>query len=350
MMQSNADTSKLKNLYEFLDQLKESGEDVVAEISKEINNIELQYLKEDVFPELMKFLSLKISWLRCSVDMNLQFDGEKQLDYSFCKSGSTVFIRDKYECNHQNEDVLEESETDSNNLEIITSTSNQTDAHDTPKRSKTYTLRVEFPDGKVFQGNVASDTYVAVIKEINPEKVDLVGLSHAGVGVVSKMLDSKYAKYQKPIGGGWYVMTNSSTKAKGFDLKTISDELELELKISLVPLNNSEETIPIMGTSESERHRIRVTFLDGRTICPIEVLEALVEVVKFAGAERVRELGINCCADNLILKNPTSHYEKRCKPVGNGWLCNTYSDTITKFNQITEISQRLNLGIKVELV
>ena len=38
MMQSNADTSKLKILYESLDQLKESGKDVVAEISN-INNV-----------------------------------------------------------------------------------------------------------------------------------------------------------------------------------------------------------------------------------------------------------------------------------------------------------------------
>lgn len=106
MMQSNANTSKLKNLYESLDQLKESGEDVVAEIRKEINNIELQYLKENVFPELMKFLSRKISWLRCSVDMSLQFDGEKLLDYSFCKSGSTVFIRDKYECDNLATEVI----------------------------------------------------------------------------------------------------------------------------------------------------------------------------------------------------------------------------------------------------
>ena len=82
----------------------------------------------------------------------------------------------------------------------------------------------------------------------------------------------------------------------------------------------------------------------------MKVLEALVEVVKYAGVDRVRELGINCCADNLILKNPAPRYKKLCKPVGNGWLCNTCSDTITKFNQITEISQKLNLGIKVELV
>ena len=62
-MPSNTDISKLKELYESLDRLKEGGEDVVAEIRKEINNIELQYLKEDVLPEMMKTLSRKISRL-----------------------------------------------------------------------------------------------------------------------------------------------------------------------------------------------------------------------------------------------------------------------------------------------
>ena len=100
-MPSNTDILKLKELYESLDRLQESGEDVVAEIRKEINNIELQYLKEDVFPEMMKTLSRKISWLRCSVDMSLQFDGEKQLDYSFCK----------YECSSKDNDIIETRET-----------------------------------------------------------------------------------------------------------------------------------------------------------------------------------------------------------------------------------------------
>lgn len=228
---------------------------------------------------------------------------------------------------------------------------NPADGYDAPKRSKTHVLRVEFPDGRIFQQNIVSDTYVTVIKEIGPELVDLVGLSHAGVGVVSKTLDSKYAKYQKPIGDGWYVMTNSPTVIKGEDLQTISDELELELKISLVPIDGTENSYTLNGdNNESTRSKIRVTFPDGRTICPSKVLEALIEVVKYAGAERVRELGINCCADNLILKTPAPRYEKPCKPVGNGWLCNTCSDTITKFNQITEISQKLNLGIRIELV
>ena len=119
-MPSNTDILKLKELYESLDRLKESGEDVVAEIRKEINNIELQYLKEDVFPEIMKTLSHKISWLRCSVDMSLQFNGEKQLDYSFCKSGSTVFVRDKYECSPKDNGIIETQETDTICSAIIT--------------------------------------------------------------------------------------------------------------------------------------------------------------------------------------------------------------------------------------
>ena len=116
----------------------------------------------------------------------------------------------------------------------------QPDSAEQSKRSKTHILRVEFPDGTVYQDRNVSETYAKTIKKIDPELVALVELSHAGVGVVSKELDAKYAQYQKPIGGGWYVMTNSSTATKCADLQTISDELELDLVISLVPLDGSE--------------------------------------------------------------------------------------------------------------
>lgn len=220
-----------------------------------------------------------------------------------------------------------------------------------PKRNKTHILRVEFPDGTVLQDKNVSKTYAQAIKLIDPDLVALVNLSHAGVGVVSKTLDFRYAQYQKPIGDGWYVMTNSSTNTKCTDLQTISDELELDLKVYLVPLDGSEITLlPRVEVPEGTRAKIRVTFPDGRVIFPSKVLEALVEVVKYAGAERVRELNINCCGDNLILKNPAPRYEKPCKPVGNGWLCNTCSDTGTKFTQISEISTRLGLNLVLELV
>lgn len=220
-----------------------------------------------------------------------------------------------------------------------------------PKRSRTHILRVEFPDGTVFQDKNVSETYAKTIKKLDPELVALVELTHAGVGIVSKELNAKYAQYQKPIGGGWYVMTNSSTTQKCTDLQTISAELEIDFTVSLVPLDGSDITIlPKAEIPEGTRAKIRVTFPDGHVIQPSKVLEALIEVVKYAGPEKVRELNIIWCADNLILKNPAPTYQKSSKPVGDGWLCNTCSDTSTKYAQIVEISNRLDLGLKVELI
>jgi hypothetical protein len=97
-MVTNTDILKLKELYASLDRHKDAGEDVVADIRQEINSLELQYIKENVFPELLQFLSSRISWLRCSIDASIQFDGDKMLDYSFCKSGSSLFVREKFDC------------------------------------------------------------------------------------------------------------------------------------------------------------------------------------------------------------------------------------------------------------
>ena len=221
-----------------------------------------------------------------------------------------------------------------------------------PKRSKTHILRVEFPDGTILQGKNDCDTYANAIKLIDPELVALVDLSHAGVDIVSKTLDTKYARYQKPIGNGWYVMTNTSTKTKGTDLQVISNELELDLKISIIPLRDSEiiTTTHTKVLRRTTHSKIRVIFPDGHISQPATVQEALLEVVKFAGADRVRELGIICCRENLILKTPTPIYKKRCKPVGNGWLCNTCSCTETKISQMSEISDKLGLRLKIEQV
>ena len=109
-------------------------------------------------------------------------------------------------------------------------------------------------------------------------------------------------------------------------------------------------SLPIPNEKNGKREKIRVVFPDGRCIQPKKVLEALIEVVKYAGVERVRSLNIICCADNLILKNPAPRYINPSKPVGDGWLCNTCSDTRTKYDQIKTISDKLSLDLEVELI
>lgn len=91
-------TDQLQSLYTELDRLKGSGEDVVASIRAEINNLELEYLNKEVFPNIAKTLGSKLATLRCEIDFSLQFNGADTIDYSFCTSGSSIMMRDSVEC------------------------------------------------------------------------------------------------------------------------------------------------------------------------------------------------------------------------------------------------------------
>lgn len=99
---------KLQSLYQQLDSLASAGEDVVADIRKEINNLELAYLKEEVFPQIAAALSLKIKHLRCGLDCSFQYDEEGVINYSFCTTGSMLMIKDSIKVN-EGTDALKDS-------------------------------------------------------------------------------------------------------------------------------------------------------------------------------------------------------------------------------------------------
>lgn len=122
------------------------------------------------------------------------------------------------------------------------------------------------------------------------------------------------------------------------------------MKVDLVSIATGEIINVDDAPKTSSRQKISVTFPDGRTIQPNKVFESLVEVVKYAGPERVHNLNIIVCADNLILKKPRPRYVKACKPVGNEWLVNTCSDTPTKLEQIQKISKSLGLNIIAHII
>jgi hypothetical protein len=217
-------------------------------------------------------------------------------------------------------------------------------------KSKTEILRVEYPDGRVVQYQKAVDTFVEVIENNYPDLIHELNILHANVNLVTKERSQQYAFAQREIADGWLVFTNINTRRKREDLIKISNELELDLKVDIVSVATGEIINLEDEPSTSTRQKIKVIFPDGRTIQPNKVLETLVEVVKYAGPERVRDLGIIVCADNLVLKTPNPRYVKPCKPVGNGLFVNTCSDTPTKYEQIKQISDELELNLQVEII
>ncbi len=85
---------KLQSLYRQLDSQASAGEDVVADLRKEINNLELAYLKEEVLPQIAASLGAKIKDLRCGLDCSIQYDEDGVINYSFCTTGSMLMIKD----------------------------------------------------------------------------------------------------------------------------------------------------------------------------------------------------------------------------------------------------------------
>ena len=217
-------------------------------------------------------------------------------------------------------------------------------------KGKSEVLRVEFPNGKVVQCNRATDTYVEVIEYAGPSAVNALGITHAGVNIVADSYDTQYASAQRKISDGWLVFTNTSTRQKHQDLLLISEKLDLNIVVNLISTSTGEIIEAEEAVSISTRAKLEVRFPDGKIIQPNRVYEAVVEVVKYAGPERVRELNITTCGDNLVLRNPKPRYLTACKRVGDGWFVNTCSDTQRKYEQICRISSSLNLGISAKII
>lgn len=120
---------------------------------------------------------------------------------------------------------------------------------------------------------------------------------------------------------------------------------------SVVDLGEGE-TSSKTTSKDSSRYIIRVTYPDGRVFCSELVWETLVDVIKYARADRVRRLHITCMGDNLVSyslnANPT--YRAAQKSIGEGLYVCTYSSTDTKFKQIEKINKVFHLGMKVEKV
>ena len=91
-----------------------------------------------------------------------------------------------------------------------------------------------------------------------------------------------------------------------------------------------------------------VTFPNGKVINKRYAYETLIEVVEKIGVQKVEALKLKHLGLDFISKNKDDFYNQHELP--NGYLILTHSSTDKKKRQIEYISQKLNLGLKVEVV
>ena len=220
-------------------------------------------------------------------------------------------------------------------------------------KKKSHILRVTFPDGFVIEDRNVSKTFAKTIEMCTPDLVKELNIVLAGVDLVSDKVSEQYGRAQRQINDGSYVMTHMSTEKKREILQYISNSLGLDLKIDKVLIDSGEivdeSPISTQPFKLSSRQKIWVQFPDGHVSNHARVMQTLVDVVIFAGPERVRDLNIIVCGDNLVTSNLNPTYTKAYKEVGKGLYVNTASDTKRKYQQIMEINEALDLDLIIRL-
>jgi len=115
-------------------------------------------------------------------------------------------------------------------------------------------------------------------------------------------------------------------------------------------LSSNNHVYTPISKFHSTKKILRVEFPNGTIIQEKHASETLVKVIKLVGPDKVRNLNILNNCDNLITDTINPLYNRSYKPLENGLFICTCSNTNKKAQQIDEISQTLNLHIKISQI
>lgn len=166
-------------------------------------------------------------------------------------------------------------------------------------RAKKKLLRVTFPSGKVICYKSTTDTMVAVLQELGEDVISKIELELCHLPIVSKERYPKYRKWMKPICDGWYINTQSNSDSKFLELKSINDQLSLNLKLELGADLDAEDK-PDKEKRTKSKDKLLVKFPDGQYFANNSTLDTFLEVVWEIGIDNIKRKDLSWGGNPLI--------------------------------------------------
>ena len=180
------------------------------------------------------------------------------------------------------------------------------------------------------------------------EELRIVDYGERTIAVVGNTKPHKDAL--KSIGGYFVFRTQWGPAWVFRDKKRDIIQAYINGDTSVITREEEEKEEP--QKKKASRYIIRVKYPDGRVFDSNLVWETLVDVIQYAGPEKVKQLNIICMGDNLVSPrlNENPMYRSAQKEIGRGLYVCTYSSTDIKFKQIVRINLDCKLGLDVEKV
>lgn len=231
--------ARLQSLYRQLDRDAAAGEDVVADLRKEINNLELSYLKDEVFPKVADYLGAQIKNLRCEIDCSIQFSEDSRINYSFCTSGSTLLIKDSIDAKNCVDNGIKAivSNVDEANANVGTSNygAMKQKTSEYVKRTKAKPIGIRSIKAENIYVNDGNSTkkYLDFINQIGPKLVYDMKINYLGGPLVDLKPNPKYEGTSRQLNGGYWININSSTQTKINQIRRICANLGMSVEFEM---------------------------------------------------------------------------------------------------------------------
>ena len=208
-------TNTIENLYAAIRLFQEQNIAIPQEMIEQIEQREKSILETEILPDLQVTLEKTIGKLTKPLLLLVDYVPE---------DGLTVKIatRRKFSDMKENSTCSDGENVEHKSFKMFT-----------PQTKSRWTgLLVTFPDGKQISNRFACDTLAKCIQKIGTKWVKALDLKYSNVPLVSNKKDKFYQQTQ--LSSGQYIFTHGATELKKKILTTISDKLNLDLKVEIL--------------------------------------------------------------------------------------------------------------------
>ena len=214
------------------------------------------------------------------------------------------------------------------------------------ERNKKRMLRVSFPKGKVICYKTVITTYIETLKEIGVDNLQKVNLEISHLPLFSQTIYPQFKDKMMPLNDGWYVNTCSSTSEKYMQLKSISNQLNLNLEIELgYDFISIEENRKI--SNKAPKSNLLVKFPDGEYVAEPSSLDTYLQTIWKIGIDRIQRTGVEYGRKSLITFSKM--YNGQIEVGKSQWLL-APGTTKDKYKVLDLINATLRLNLQITII
>ncbi len=211
--------SRLNDLYKAMETLRKVGLPINEDLEKQVSELEENIIKNDILPIMTETIAPILKQVQRELVLVVDYVPDAPMSVHLSrKRNFTDKIADAKE-------ILPDPQVEHRTIGKISGKI---------RKNPATRLRIILPDGRVLQEYNAAQTFCEFVKYVGVSRVRSLGLIQSAIPLVSNTLDKKYARAQKPLGGGWYLMTNSNTMVKKKDIEYIAKKFGIKIKVEII--------------------------------------------------------------------------------------------------------------------